>query len=144
MRFYFNLILFILFLFLFKSLQRLKVIRHPSIVKYLESEFSGAELKIVTEPVQPLSEVLSKLSLDEVIAGLFRVYKALLFLHNQCNISHNHLNINSLYVSTIDGGWRLGGLDFAMPFKDCTKSHFESTRTYREEECILPEEREVG
>ena len=40
---------------------------------------------MVTEPVEPLENVLQTLDVDEVVAGLHNIIQALAFLHDKVN-----------------------------------------------------------
>jgi SCY1-like protein 3 len=69
------------------------VLRHPAILKYYAS-YENSEVVMVTEPVQPLDYVLHELDVDEIIAGLYNVVQALVFLHekvrNNFFLMHNN------------------------------------------------------
>ncbi|KJE94615.1 hypothetical protein CAOG_08871 [Capsaspora owczarzaki ATCC 30864] len=121
-------------------LHKLKILRHPSIIKFVQSETTDDEIRLVTEPVVPLAQVLATLSVDEIVVGLYRVLKALIFLHDQCSMAHNNLSESAIFVSSMDGGWRLGSLEFAVPFPSATKAYLDSTRPFRAKRSVPPEE----
>jgi hypothetical protein len=66
----------------FHSLQHLKTIRHPTIVKFLAyGKISGNHI-LVTEPVQCLEQVIEGLSPCEMLAGMYNIVEAITFLHD--------------------------------------------------------------
>ena len=68
-------------------LQNLKILRHPSILKYHESFENSKGITIVTEPVCPLECVIETLDLTEIISGLFDILGALVFLHEKASVA---------------------------------------------------------
>lgn len=40
--------------------------------------------------------------------------KGLSFLHNDCKLKHNNVNISSIFVNPA-GEWKLGGVDYITP-----------------------------
>ena len=86
-------------------------------VKFLGTQESYDQLMIVTEPVIPVSHVLEGMSVEGLVMGWRGVACALDFLHGQAKISHNNLNEECVYVSTVDSQWKLGGFEAAKSFK---------------------------
>ena len=72
---------------------------------------------IVTEPVIPVSRVLEGMSVEGLVMGLRGVACALDFLHGKAKISHNNLNEECVYVSTVDSQWKMSGFEAAHHFK---------------------------
>lgn len=99
------------------AVKRLKTLRHPSILTYLDSFESDKVVYLVTEHIDPLSTHLEKLPLEEpqkelyVAWGIFQITRALSFLNNDGSLRHNNVNIWSVYVNT-SGEWKLGGVEY--------------------------------
>ncbi|KAI9190760.1 uncharacterized protein BJ171DRAFT_590953 [Polychytrium aggregatum] len=74
---------------LHNAVKRLKTIRHPGIIKFHHAELHDQDVVVVTEPVTPLSQLLSVLPPEE---------RAVSFLHSQ-RLVHNNIQLSSIYVS---------------------------------------------
>ncbi|KAF9152836.1 Protein-associating with the carboxyl-terminal domain of ezrin [Linnemannia schmuckeri] len=97
--------------FLPKAIKKLKTIRHPSVLRFIDCKASPAGFHLITERVVPLTvEYLEEITEDEILVGLYDIMVALHFLHSQCHISHNNVKIGSIFVS--NGRWVLGGMEF--------------------------------
>lgn len=125
-----------------KAAQYLKILKHPAILKQLWSCDNSEELCMVTEPVRPLESVIQTLDTVEIIAGLYNVVEALVFLHERGGLSHNNLCLSSVYVSDNDWGWRLGGMEYACKFSELTNEFLSGTKAMRDSKSISPEEKE--
>ncbi|EDW81177.2 uncharacterized protein Dwil_GK11922 [Drosophila willistoni] len=99
------------------SLKRLKTLRHPSILQYLDSLETDKMLYVATEAVDPLGTYFTKLATDSVQKGLylawgiFQITRALSFLNNDGNLRHNNVSAWSVFVNA-SGEWKLGSLEF--------------------------------
>ncbi|XP_031353468.1 N-terminal kinase-like protein isoform X2 [Photinus pyralis] len=99
------------------AVKRLKTLRHPSVLTYLDSLESDKVLYLASESVEPLAYHLESLTMegaqkDLYIAwGIFQITRALSFLNNDGNLKHNNVNIWSIYVNTA-GEWKLGGVEY--------------------------------
>ncbi|KAF9347861.1 Protein-associating with the carboxyl-terminal domain of ezrin [Mortierella sp. AD094] len=97
--------------FLPKAIKKLKTIRHPSVLRFIDCKTSSAGVHLVTEQVVPLTtEYLEEITEDEILVGLYDIMVALHFLHSQCHVSHNNVQLGSIFVS--NGRWVLGGMEF--------------------------------
>ncbi|XP_031569529.1 protein-associating with the carboxyl-terminal domain of ezrin-like [Actinia tenebrosa] len=123
------------------SSQFLKVLRHPAILKYYGS-YENSEVVMVTEPVQPLENVLHELDVDEIIAGLYNIVQALVFLHEKGDLSHNNVSLSSIYVSDNDGSWKLGGMQCVCKSELVTKQFLEDIKPLRDIKAVAPDEKE--
>lgn len=102
-----------------QSLKRIKTLRHPSILKYVNSSETEKSICIVTESVIPLKDYLEEASSNftkaqkefSIAYGLLNVAKGLQFMNNDCQLNHNNININSVFVNT-SGVWKIGGLEY--------------------------------
>ncbi|XP_078516995.1 N-terminal kinase-like protein isoform X2 [Lissotriton helveticus] len=99
------------------AFKRLKTLRHPNILAYIDGLETEKGLYIVTEPVTPLNTYLKLkaeaggLNEQEISWGLHQIVKAISFLVNDCNLIHNNVCVGSVYVDRA-GEWKLGGLDY--------------------------------
>uniref|UniRef100_A0A1L8DN65 N-terminal kinase-like protein n=1 Tax=Nyssomyia neivai TaxID=330878 RepID=A0A1L8DN65_9DIPT len=99
------------------SVKRLKTLRHPSILQYLDSVETDKVLYVATEVVEPLGTHIEKLETDGpqkdlyLAWGIFQITRALSFLNNDGSLRHNNVSIWSVFVNT-SGEWKLGGLEY--------------------------------
>ncbi|GMT10234.1 hypothetical protein PFISCL1PPCAC_1531, partial [Pristionchus fissidentatus] len=99
--------------------QKLKTMRHPNILTFVDSLEVDNTLYLVTEQCMPLSVYMrdAKLNGDQresVVAwGIYQVMSCLKFLH-EANISHESIR-RSIYV-TQAGDWKIAGLHRATSF----------------------------
>lgn len=102
------------------SMKRLKTLRHPRILTYLDELETEKALYFVTEAVVPLPTYLSNNSTDSASTelaiswGLHQIVKALSFLINDCSLIHNNVCVSSIFVDRA-GEWKLGGMDYTYP-----------------------------
>lgn len=116
-----------------QSVKRIKTLRHPSILKYVDSSESEKSICIVTERILPLAEYLDQASNDfestqrefSIAYGLENVAKGLQFINNDCNMNHNNININSIFVNTA-GMWKIGSLEYICSHDDLPPSRHDS------------------
>ncbi|XP_017890695.1 N-terminal kinase-like protein [Ceratina calcarata] len=102
------------------SVKRLKTLRHPSILAYLDSLETDKVLYLATERVEPLySRLTKKFNNDEESKrelyfswGLFQITRALNFLNNDGNLRHNNVNLWTVFVNEETGEWKLGGVEY--------------------------------
>uniref|UniRef100_A0A8C9R6B4 N-terminal kinase-like protein n=1 Tax=Scleropages formosus TaxID=113540 RepID=A0A8C9R6B4_SCLFO len=102
------------------ALKRLKTLRHPNILAYVDGLETEKCLYVVTEPITPLTAHLKAQAERggsgelEVSWGLHQIVKALSFLVNDCHLLHNNLGVWAVFVDRA-GEWKLGGLDHVTP-----------------------------
>ena len=118
---------------------RLRVLRHPSILRFLWEQEDIRGLSVVVEPVLPLSSKVKELTADDVCLGFFHILTALDFLHERCGLCHNNICKNAIFVSDEDHGWRLGGFEFSYPVSSITHKSLIATIDYRAASSIPPE-----
>ncbi|XP_018327549.1 N-terminal kinase-like protein isoform X2 [Agrilus planipennis] len=105
------------------AVKRLKTLRHPSVLTYLDSLESDKVLYLATEYVEPLAFHLEKLKINDAQKdlytawGIFQITRALSFLNNDGNLRHNNVNIWSIFVNTA-GEWKLGGVEYVGNTQD--------------------------
>ncbi|XP_065739220.1 N-terminal kinase-like protein isoform X10 [Phocoena phocoena] len=99
------------------AFKRLKTLRHPNILAYIDGLETDRCLHIVTEAVTPLGAYLKAraeagdLRELELSWGLHQIVKALSFLVNDCSLIHNNVCMAAVFVDRA-GEWKLGGLDY--------------------------------
>ncbi|XP_076313835.1 LOW QUALITY PROTEIN: N-terminal kinase-like protein [Tachypleus tridentatus] len=114
------------------AVKRLKTLRHPNILTYIDSLETDKIVYLVTEPVETLechladedvyTESQKKLAISW---GLHQVVKGLSFLINDCSLAHNNVCLSSVFVDQA-GNWRLAGIEYMSPASD--PSPFKSVR----------------
>lgn len=125
-----------------KNIKFLKSLRHPCIVKYLNTANMSSELYLVIErssPLPDLLETLDPLGL-EITTGIHSVMEGLSFLHEQARISHNNVCLDSVYV-TSNGTWKICDLQHCCKFLEVTPDFLKNSRPFRNKESISPEEK---
>ncbi|KAG5673992.1 hypothetical protein PVAND_003987 [Polypedilum vanderplanki] len=100
------------------SLKRIKTLRHPSILQFLDSFENDKVIYVATEYIEPLGYFLDKIPSDNkrdlyLAWGIFQITRALSFLNNDGNMRHNNVSIWSVFVNT-SGEWKLGGLEYVQ------------------------------
>lgn len=104
------------------SVKRLKTLRHPNILQYVDSLETEKVIYLVTEYVEPLVTNLELPKKDEekkLVAswGLYQVTKGLGFLTGDCGLSHNNICSASVFVNRA-GEWKIGAVDYMCPVTD--------------------------
>uniref|UniRef100_A0A4W4FUV9 N-terminal kinase-like protein n=1 Tax=Electrophorus electricus TaxID=8005 RepID=A0A4W4FUV9_ELEEL len=98
------------------AFKRMKTLRHPNILSFVDGLETEKSLYLVTEPVTPLATHLKAQAERggsgdlEVSWGLHQIVKALSFLVNDCHLLHNNVGMWAIFVDRA-GEWKLGGLD---------------------------------
>lgn len=105
------------------AIKKLKTLRHPSILQFLDSLETDKMLYVATELVEPLGTYYERIVGEMEAAGqrslylawgIFQITRALSFLNNDGNLRHNNVSCWSVYVNTC-GEWKLGGLEYVSP-----------------------------
>uniref|UniRef100_A0A668A8C1 N-terminal kinase-like protein n=1 Tax=Myripristis murdjan TaxID=586833 RepID=A0A668A8C1_9TELE len=102
------------------AFKRMKTLRHPNILAYVDGLETEKSLYLVTEQVTPLATHLKAQAEKggsgelEVSWGLHQIVKALSFLVNDCHLLHNNLGLWAVFVDRA-GEWKLGALDHVAP-----------------------------
>jgi SCY1-like protein 1 len=101
------------------ALKKLRTLRHPDVLKFLDSSETESQVWIITEQVDPLASRISFESGDEdaKIWGLSRLSTALQFIHNTGAATHGNVRPESVFV-TPSGEWRLGGFEVLSSLRD--------------------------
>ncbi|XP_075556334.1 N-terminal kinase-like protein yata [Dermacentor variabilis] len=101
------------------SVKRLKTLRHPNVLQYVDSLETEKVIYLVTEYVEPLVTHLEVQKKDEekklgAAWGLYQVTKGLGFLTGDCGLSHNNICSSSIFVNRA-GEWKIGGVEYMCP-----------------------------
>lgn len=106
------------------SLRKLRTIRHPDVLRYIDVVESDSAICIMTERVRPLPLALSQSSSnvprereDWLIWGLHRISVALAFLNDSASSTHGNVRPNAIFI-TPSGEWKLGGFEVLSNPKD--------------------------
>lgn len=102
------------------ALRKLRTIRHPDVLKFIDVVETDTTIHIVTERVQPLSKALHngpQSKEDWLIWGLHRVVTALAFVNDSCASTHGNVRLDAVFVAS-SGEWRLGGFELLSNAKD--------------------------
>ncbi|KAJ8672982.1 hypothetical protein QAD02_004243 [Eretmocerus hayati] len=102
------------------AVKRLKTLRHPSILAYLDSLETEKTIYLATERVEPLHNRLSRVvDIGEgnkrelyLSWGIFQITRALSFLNNDGSLRHNNVNLWSVFVNEESGEWKLGSVEY--------------------------------
>ncbi|VEN50069.1 unnamed protein product [Callosobruchus maculatus] len=122
-----------------KYSKNLMVYRHPCILKYVSSWKKYSKCYLAVEEVTPLSQVLGTLNSFQILIGLHSIAKALYFLHEHAQSSHNNVCITSIYV-TRDGSWKLGGMEYLCKYKELNSEYLHKTKISRYNKAVDPKE----
>ncbi|KAJ2456314.1 Nuclear aminoacylation-dependent tRNA export pathway component [Coemansia sp. RSA 2336] len=120
------------------ALKRMRTLRHPNMLKYLEGVETAEAIYIATEAVVPLVMDLNveRDGSDELIKwGLFKVAEALKFINEDCKLVHGNMAATSVFV-TRAGEWRVGGLELADVAG--SKDNGASQQMYRQYTSVIP------
>ncbi|GAA5978305.1 hypothetical protein JCM10908_004306 [Rhodotorula pacifica] len=98
------------------AFRKLRALRHPNILKFLDGSESDSAIWIITEPVQSLAGLLDAaggtgaLADESKVYGLLHVSSALAFLNREGQSVYGGLRTTSVWV-TPGGEWKLGGME---------------------------------
>lgn len=100
-------------------MRKLRTLRHPGVIKVIDTFESDAYIYIATERVTPLSWHVRRKSLPEetVKWGLYTVAKTLAFINGEATSVHGSIRAASIFT-TESGEWKLGGFDVLSSVKD--------------------------
>ncbi|TFY50780.1 hypothetical protein EVG20_g11332 [Dentipellis fragilis] len=106
------------------ALRKLRVTRHPDVLKFVDAVETDTTVYIVTERVKPLSVELQAWSSksaqerqDWLLWGLHRITNALSFVNDPCASTHGSVRVGSIFLSA-SGEWKLGGFEVLSNPKD--------------------------
>lgn len=137
-----------------RNVQRLRTIRHPYVISFIDSSVLEDSIVLVTERAIPLDIWISNMqymiksqdpSCDElslrndILWGIQCISTALDFLHSKCKICHSNICMQSIFVVR-QGDWKINAFDYSTQIGSAedTDSSFSSAGISRE---YLPPER---
>ncbi|KAG5520030.1 hypothetical protein PMAC_001106 [Pneumocystis sp. 'macacae'] len=130
------------------ALSKLRGLRHPYIIQYLDSKEivalisyysiivltikEGNSITIVTERVTPLTWDIKKKAISEevLIWGLYQISIAINFINENALSIHGNLRLSSIFISK-SGEWKVFGLELFSPINE------ENSVLYTYGGCIL-------
>ncbi|CAD6893245.1 unnamed protein product [Tilletia controversa] len=105
------------------ALRKLRTMRHPDVLRLIDSAETATAVYIAVEPVRPLRAVLEGMAgKDEmrsewVTWGLSKLAIAVKFINVDAQSAHGNIRVDSVFV-TPAGEWRLGGFDTLTAMND--------------------------
>ncbi|KAJ5145490.1 uncharacterized protein N7515_000054 [Penicillium bovifimosum] len=101
------------------AVRKSRTLRHPGVIKVLDTIETEHNLYIVTERVVPLSWPVKRRSLSEETAkwGLYTVASTLKFINDDASSVHGAVRASSVFTSE-SGEWKLGGFDILSSMKE--------------------------
>jgi len=102
---------------LFKNaIQRIKTIRHPGIIKFIDADVYSESPAIITESVIPLQSVLNDITPENLCTGIFNLLKTIEFLHTSCKLVYNNICLESIFVPRNNyTKWLIGEFQYSIP-----------------------------
>ncbi|KKA26432.1 hypothetical protein TD95_000139 [Thielaviopsis punctulata] len=101
------------------ALKKMRTMRHPGVIKVLDTVETETYIYIATERVTPLRWNVKRKSLspETIKWGLFSVASTLKFINEDASSIHGNVRVSSIYASE-SGEWKLGGFDVLSNIKD--------------------------
>ncbi|KAJ5086405.1 hypothetical protein NUU61_007712 [Penicillium alfredii] len=101
------------------AVRKSRTLRHPGVIKVLDTIETETNLYIVTERVTPLTWPVKRRSLNEETAkwGLYSVASTLKFINEDASSVHGAVRASSVYTSE-SGEWKLGGFEVLSSMKE--------------------------
>ncbi|KAH6639445.1 armadillo-type protein [Boeremia exigua] len=101
------------------ALRKLRTLRHPGVVKVLDTQESETHIYVATERLTPLSWHVKRKSLTEETTkwGLHNVAKTLKFINADAASIHGCIRPASVFFGE-SGEWKLGGFDALSAVKE--------------------------
>ncbi|CAF3342861.1 unnamed protein product [Rotaria socialis] len=113
------------------ALKRMKTLRHPNILTYLDGVESDKAVYVVTEKAVTVETYVNELKsnnnnattfnaedLLEIAWGLQQLCRVLIFLHDDCKLSHGNINTSTIFVDAKSCDWKLGCLEFVQSISE--------------------------
>ncbi|KAH7326091.1 armadillo-type protein [Stachybotrys elegans] len=101
------------------SLKKLRTLRHPGVVKVLDTVETDTYIYVAIERVVPLRWHVRRKSLtpETIKWGLHGIAQTLKFINQEASSIHGCLRVGSIYTSE-SGEWKLGGFEVLSSVKD--------------------------
>ncbi|SPQ21012.1 9c99bc62-b546-4ad8-a618-775b17dc1e98 [Thermothielavioides terrestris] len=101
------------------ALKKLRTLRHPGVIKVLDTAESDTYIYIATERVVPLRWHVKRKSLSPETTkwGLYNIARTIKFINDEAASVHGNLKVASVYT-TESGEWKLGGFEVLSNVKE--------------------------
>ncbi|OJJ49608.1 hypothetical protein ASPZODRAFT_128093 [Penicilliopsis zonata CBS 506.65] len=101
------------------AVRKSRTLRHPGVIKVLDTIETDTSLYIMTERVVPLLWHVKRKSLSEETAkwGIYTIASTLKFINEDASSVHGAVRASSVFTSE-SGEWRLGGFDILSSMKE--------------------------
>ncbi|KAG7114878.1 inactive serine/threonine-protein kinase scy1 like [Verticillium longisporum] len=101
------------------ALRKLRTLRHPGVIKVLDTVETETHIYIATERVVPLRWHIRRKSLspEAIKWGLHSVARTVKFINDEATSIHGNIKAGSVYTSE-SGEWKLGGFEVLSSVKD--------------------------
>ncbi|KAI9811626.1 MAG: hypothetical protein M1827_005375 [Pycnora praestabilis] len=101
------------------AVRKLRTLRHPGVIKILDSVETETYIYIATERLTPLRWHVRRKSMStEMIKwGLYSAASTLKFINDEASSVHGNFRLSSLFTSE-SGEWKVGGLEVLSSMKD--------------------------
>ncbi|KAI4862996.1 ARM repeat-containing protein [Hypoxylon rubiginosum] len=101
------------------ALKKLRTMRHPGVVRVLDTVETDTYIYIATERVVPLRWHVKRKSLspETIKWGLYSIARTVKFINDEGSSIHGSLRVASIYTSE-SGEWKLGGFEILSNVKD--------------------------
>ncbi|RFU76481.1 kinase family [Trichoderma arundinaceum] len=101
------------------ALRKLRTLRHPGVIKVLDTVETDTYIYIATERVIPLRWHVRRKSLspETIKWGLYTVAQTIKFINDDASSKHGSLRVGSIYTSE-SGEWKLGGFEVLSNVKE--------------------------
>lgn len=133
-----------------RSVTKLKSLKHPYVVSFIDSVDAEEDLILVCEAVLPLETWLQRRRdasaavsdiIQEVSWGFKCILTALDFLHTKGTMTHSFVCLESIYVCP-NGDWKLGSFELACKAGVYEDENFLSLNNHHLSRDFQPPERE--
>ena len=101
------------------AVRKMRTLRHPGVIKVLETVETETYIYLATERVTPLQWPAQRKALSEETCkwGLYTVANTLAFINDEAASVHGNVRLSSIYMSQ-SGEWRVGGLEILSSLKE--------------------------
>ena len=101
------------------AVRKMRTLRHPGVIKILDTVETDAYIYVATERVIPLEWPARRktLSVETCKWGLFTIANTLAFVNDEASSVHGNIRLSSIFCSQ-SGEWRLGGFEILSSMRD--------------------------
>lgn len=132
--------------------RKLRIMRHPDVLKFIDSAETATAVYVATERVKPLSAMLEDATggsssassqVEWVGWGLSRLANALKFINVDASSVHGNVRIETIFLSA-GGEWRLGGFELLTSTKEEAGIFYTMGNILPDSSRIFPPEAKQG